>query len=294
MSRSRGWCFTDNECLENVWRDVDCTYVLYGREVAPSTLQPHLQGFIYFGTKKSLNQMKAIHPGCHWEVARSASNSVIYCKKDGDFIERGVPPAQGTRNDLDSAYSLIQSGATLREVADAHPSVFLKYTQGVKCAVHLQIEHRDQEIVPNVRWYYGSTGAGKSRRAFEEAGPDAYVYSATGKFWEGYSGQTRVILDDFRPDNIPFAILLRVLDRYRFTVETKGSSCPLAATEFWITSPKSPRDTYTGTNHETGSTWEKENIDQLVRRCTHIENFDTLANILMNHKPYADCFTNCK
>ena len=31
-------------------------------------------------------------PGCHVEVARNVHAAIEYCKKDGDFNERGVAP----------------------------------------------------------------------------------------------------------------------------------------------------------------------------------------------------------
>jgi len=273
--RSRTWCFTDNECKEEIWNAMECKYVVYGREVAPSTGQAHLQGFIQFANDMSFKRVKELHSTAHWEVARSADASEIYCKKDGDFVERGTRPGkgQGKRTDLEQVYEAIKEGASFREVLEIHPAAAIQYSRGIQQAIAAQIDHRSQDITPEVHWYYGLPGTGKSRAAFAEAGEDAYVWCATGKFWEGYTGQTKVILDDFRPADMPFAVLLRVIDRYRYTVETKGASCPLAATQFWITTPLSPTDTYTGTNHVTGETWEKENIKQLTRRVSDVRSF---------------------
>ena len=266
-SRFRSWCFTDNENKESVWDSLECQYVLYGREVA-STGQNHLQGVVTFAREKTLVAVKKLHPGCHWEPTISMPASITYCKKENNFVERGVPLAQGKRTDLDAVVALVKEGATLKRVAEEHPESIIRYGQGIQKLINLRIEHRLQDVVPEVHWFYGPTATGKSQTAFMEAGLDAYVHCSTGKFWEGYSGQTNVIFDDFRPDQVPFAILLRVLDRYRMTVETKGSSCPLAATKFWITTPNDVATTYTKTNHKDGSTWETENIQQLQRRVT--------------------------
>ncbi|ALE29548.1 replication associated protein [Lake Sarah-associated circular molecule 7] len=266
---SKSWCFTDNECLEDLWNIMESTYLCYGRETAPTTGQKHLQGVIVFATQKRLAAVKKLHPTCHWEAAHSVPASITYCKKEGDWFEFGTPPAQGKRNDLESVYALIKTGAKFAEVLDNHPVATIHYTQGIKQAIFAQIKHRPEQT-PTVNWYFGATGAGKSHRAHAEA-VNPYIFPNTGRFWEGYEGQTHVIFDDFRPDQVPFAKLLRILDKYNCTVEVKGASVPLAATHFWITAPESPQEMYTATNHTTGSTWEKENIQQLVRRCTVIE-----------------------
>jgi hypothetical protein len=90
--------------------------------------------------------------------------------------------------------------------------------------------------------FVGPTGTGKSRRAWEEAGMDAYskgrivlIVDPRSKFWDGYRGQKHVVIDEFR-GSIDIAHLLRWFDRYPVRVEIKGSSTPLLAVKFWITS----------------------------------------------------------
>lgn len=275
VSRSRSWCLTDFDLNPDWWiaQQAVATYTLYGREVCPDTQRVHNQGMIYFKTKKTLANVKLLHPTFHWEPTRNNTASITYCKKDGEVTEWGDAPTQGKRSDFDDVYEAIQDGADYRAVLEANPRIAITCVQGIKQAIVAQVKHREQDVAPMVKWYWGATATGKSRQAFSEAGADAYVFCKTGKFWEGYTGQTNVIFDDFRPDQIPFAIFLSVLDRYRVTVEVKGGSCPLAATKFWITSPKDPSATYTALNHNTGRTWTTENVNQLVRRCDEIKRF---------------------
>ena len=91
--------------------------------------------------------------------------------------------------------------------------------------------------------YYGSTGVGKSRRAWEELGMDAYPKDPRTKFWCGYQGQENVIVDEFR-GGIDVGHILRWLDRYPVNVEIKGSSMPLSAKQFVFTSNLHPRAWY--------------------------------------------------
>lgn len=91
---------------------------------------------------------------------------------------------------------------------------------------------------------YGPSGTGKTASARTEY-PDAYVLpKGDGKiWWEGYQGQTEVLIDEFY-GWIPYDYLLRLLDYSPMQVEFKGGSCPLAATTFIITSNKHWMDWY--------------------------------------------------
>jgi len=276
-SRSRNYAFTDNTNDTAFWDAVDCKYVVYGKEVAPTTGQPHLQGTIVFEHAKSVSAVRQLFPQAHWEICRSVHASIKYCKKEGDFTERGSPPSQGKRTDFHDVYdSIREDNATYEDILELNPRIAIQYTQGFKSAINIQVKHRSQDVVPEVHWFYGPTASGKSRQAFLEAGENAYVVPTTGRFWDLYSGETEVIFDDFRVGQIDFALLLKILDRYRMSVEVKGSSVKLAATKFWITTPLDPVNTYTKHNHNTGQDYINENINQLVRRCTDIRRFGPL------------------
>lgn len=90
---------------------------------------------------------------------------------------------------------------------------------------------------------WGSTGTGKSHRAWKAAGDAAYSKDPRTKFWCGYLSQRTVVLDEFR-GAIDISHLLRWTDRYPVRVEVKGGSVPLAANEIWITSNLHPRNWY--------------------------------------------------
>lgn len=95
--------------------------------------------------------------------------------------------------------------------------------------------------------FYGPTGTGKSRRAWDEAGWDAYPKDPNTKFWDGYRGEQHVVIDEFR-GRIDISHILRWLDRYPVNVEIKGSVVPLRATKIWITSNIPPSLWYPGTD----------------------------------------------
>ena len=74
---------------------------------------------------------------------------------------------------------------------------------------------------PEVIIYYGKTGTGKSASALQEW-PNAYWVpwpKKGGWWWPFYSGEDTIILDEWR-HQVSYDEILRLLDRYPFTVQT--------------------------------------------------------------------------
>lgn len=121
-------------------------------------------------------------------------------------------------------------------------------------------------IEREVYCFWGPTGTGKSRRAWDEAGLDAYPKDPNTKFWCGYQAQDHVVIDEFR-GLINISNVLRWFDRYPVVVEVKGSAVVLKATKIWITSNLHPQDWYPELDQSTK--------EALLRRLTII-NFASL------------------
>lgn len=98
-------------------------------------------------------------------------------------------------------------------------------------------------IEKQVYVFWGKTGTGKSRRAWNEAGVDAFPKDPRTKWWSGYRNQTNVVIDEFR-GGIDISHVLRWFDRYPVTVEIKGGSTVLKAQKIWITSNIHPKEWY--------------------------------------------------
>lgn len=105
--RAKKWVFTlNNYTAEHVAHlstlfPLVCSYLVFGREIAPETGTRHLQGFAHFVDRKSLLQAVAsLGQGSHCEVARGSSlQASIYCKKEADYEEFGVLSDSGKRTD---------------------------------------------------------------------------------------------------------------------------------------------------------------------------------------------------
>lgn len=263
-SRSRSWCFTLNNYTENdvkMLNQVQCQYIVFGYEIGESGT-PHLQGYIYFDDAKTLSTLKKkIHKTAHFEPANGTPlQASTYCKKDGRFEERGkLPQIQGKRTDLDNIKNVVLETGKMREVV-----LYATSYQSIKMAEQILKYHENKRTwKPIVKWYWGPTGTGKSKTAYEEM-PDCYTTLSTGKWWDGYDAHEDILIDDMRKDFMKFHELLRLLDRYSFQVETKGGTRQILARRIIITSCFPPDEMFD----------TREDIKQLIRRIDEIKKFE--------------------
>lgn len=136
--RAKHWCFTlNNPTPADIDRlslpIVGVEYLIFGKEVGASGT-PHLQGTVCFQSRKRLQQVIAIIGQAHCTVTRYLSQSIDYCKKDGDFTENGQPPAgKGERSDLEEFKASVKEGVTSpKELRELHSSVCASHPRFVK------------------------------------------------------------------------------------------------------------------------------------------------------------------
>lgn len=266
--RARGWCLTlnnyDDISYTNLcdWMRENTEYGVIGKEVGESGT-PHLQIYFEFKNMKSFKQLKSINKKLHIEKRLGTKTEAAdYCKKDGNFVEFGeLKCEQGKRNDIDMVRAIIKNGGTMKEVCD-HASGY----QSIKCGEIMRKYYcRKRNWKPTVYWYYGETGTGKSASAISESDPnDRWISMDSLKWWDGYDGESDVIIDDFRASDCRLKTLLRILDRYEYKVETKGGSTQLLARRIWITCPYAPNECYRS---------EGEDMKQLIRRIDYVKEF---------------------
>lgn len=254
-TQHRSFVFTlNNYTIEEEKRiqDIECKYMIYGREKAPTTGTPHLQGYVQFKSPKRFSTMKKeIGDRAFIAPAKSdAKTNREYCSKSGDFFEKGSYPRQGKRTDLDEIHDEITAGKRLYEIADEHPSTFYKYAKGIQIGYQLHRRpkafHREKRR--EVIWLYGDAGSGKTRTAkkiIEERGykpHELYELSCIGEnrsdFLTGYSDEKVALLDDFRKGSLSFSTLLRITDPWNdCPINTKGGSawwmCDLVIITCW-------------------------------------------------------------
>jgi len=264
MATTRGWCFTIFECSNenlDILRNLDCVYLIAGDEVAPSTGRVHWQCYAYFSCVKRFGTIKKLLPeGSHIEPAKgNAEQNRRYCSKEKILLEKGELPKQGKRTDLDLVRECVKDGGNMRDICETANTL-----QGIRLGeTLLRYQERVRDFKPHVQWFWGPTGTGKSKKA-SELFPDAWWSGKNLQWWQGYDAHEDVIIDDFRGDFCTFHELLRILDRYPYTIEVKGSSRQLLAKNIVITSCYPPERVYTQS---------REHMLQLIRRIDEIIEF---------------------
>ncbi len=113
-------------------------------------------------------------------------------------------------------------------------------------------------------WLWGESRTGKSTYAREHY-PDAYEKLQT-KWWDGYKGQTAVILDDFDTDTLGHH-LKRWMDVHPCTGESKGGHIPLKHEWFVVTSNYSIEDLFANQPK-----WIKPLLERCKGRIHHFSN----------------------
>jgi hypothetical protein len=262
MQRSKGFIFTLNNYKDEDEirvQNIECKYLIYGREQAPTTGTHHLQGYIQFQNARYIRAVTNLFPkGTHTEIAKgSAEQNIKYTSKDGNTFEKGDKPL----NKTEQKQLQIEDWNTARDLAkkglfdDIRSDLYIRY----KNAFHSIA--RDAYVCPNDlsnvcgRWIYGKSGAGKSKMA-RELYPDAYMKNPTTKWWDGYQNQEHVILDDFDKYMKGQAYYLKIWsDRYSFPAETKGSCAMIRPSIICITSQYHPTEI-----------WDDEETLEAIRR----------------------------
>lgn len=241
------------------------SYIKGQLEQGNNTEYLHWQIIIHFSEKKTLHYVKLIFgESIHAEATKSKAADDYVWKDDtaivGTRFELGK---RALKRDSVKDWDLIVKSARDGNFQDIPGDVLVRcYGNLKKIRVDsLKPESLEREIFV----YWGKTGAGKSKRAWEEASLEAYPKDPNTKFWDGYCGQSHVVIDEFR-GYISISHLLRWLDRYPVIVEVKGSSCVFAATKIWITSNLSPDSWYPELDEET--------LKALRRRFTSVIHFN--------------------
>lgn len=243
-----------------------CVYVQGQLESGANTGFEHYQLYVCFDRAVRLAHVISQFPRSHAEPTRSDAAREYCVKSDtriGEpFVFGKLPLRRNSKTDWESVWESAINGDL-----ESIPASVRVQSYGALRKIHADyMECVALDRTCTVFW--GATGTGKSRRAWEEASLDAYSKSPTSKFWDGYRGQNNVVIDEFRGD-IGISHLLRWLDRYPVSVEIKGSAVPLRSSKFWITSNLHPSEWYPSLDQET--------LAALLRRLS-ITEFKKLIN----------------
>lgn len=247
----------------------DPTELVFQRELCPDTGREHWQGYIHFAGRISFKRVCAWFgdPRPHLEPRRgSPSQARSYAAKEETRLPGTEPVVfgcslsqkQGTRSDLQAAYEYIrQHGGSAERVpdagglgrvpsesafADSFPRVWARYPHLYARVLSLADRPRIADLPRRVcSYFFGPTGSGKSysaREALEELNVDYFDKSPGSHWFDGYTGQSCVLFDDFRGSWMPYSLFLRVTDPagYWVQVQTKGGHVMWKPVHVFVTS----------------------------------------------------------
>jgi len=261
-------------------KSCDVQFIAYGMEVCPTTGRSHHQGWVYFPVQRTSRKKVASELGnSHVEGCRgSLLQNVRYCSKGKQYIELGVKPQQGLRTDLKRTVDEVVAGnVTAEEICLEDPVFYHQYGRTLHKAEDIALRKKFRTEMTKGIWYCGETGVGKSHKAFEGFDPTThYVFKTDGGWWDGYTGQETVIVNEFR-GGIAYSELLDLVDKWPKEVRRRGREpVPFLAQKLIVTSVLRPEEVY-------NNLADNDSLAQMYRRFDVIELKARKPGCLENH-----------
>lgn len=264
--RARNVCYTMYDKIPNMGGP-NQVYNIYGEEICPTTKRLHYQGYVEFDKALGIKKIKLSlgSETVHIEKRLGTQTEAIdYCKKDGKFIEWGELKKQGERTDLKTMVdNLFKNEITIHEIISNNPDQYHLYSKTLLAAEDLKFFNKKRTWMTKGIWLFGATGTGKTKYAYD-LDPNLYNWKNDKNWQDLYQGQETVLIDDFR-GHIPYNELLKMVDRYEYSVSRRNRCpIPLLAKTIIVTSSLHPKNVYKYLSQD-------DSLDQLYRRFEIIE-----------------------
>lgn len=243
-----------------LWTFKPIKYMVIGEEVGEEGT-PHLQGYAEFTYNVKFSTLKNLCSRVHWEKRKgSALQAAHYCMKDGKYEEKGELSQQGKRTDIDKVRNEILEGKKVDMIVLENPEFYHQYGRTLSKIEDLAMRQKFRTEMTKGVWYWGSTGVGKSHIAFQNFHPSThYVLPNDKGWWDAYTQQDTVIINDFRGE-IKYNELLQLVDKWPYSVKRRGREpMPFTSKLVIITSSLPPCDIYK-------NRLEEDSLEQLLRR----------------------------
>ncbi len=261
MTQKRNWCFTlnnptnaDQEFFNEIenggeWTHIITYIILQEEKGVDGTV--HYQGYIELKKAVRLSRMKTLFGDrYHFEARRGTqAQAIAYCKKaesrlaNGFVWTYGSPKRGGTAGKFSDVVTALKNGMDIEEAEDQFTEHFVMWKDKLQDYA-LKIKGI-RNWATDIHIYVGKSGTGKTYTAQHED-EDYYVvpWPMGGRWWwPGYTGQNTVVMDEFR-HQIKLDVMLKMMDRYDWHLESKGRNFHFCSKKIIITTNIDPKDWY--------------------------------------------------
>lgn len=246
--QAKNFAFTDFELSDkleafNEYKD-EIRAIAWALEICPSTKRKHHQGYIQTINRARYKKVQKLlkSPTAHIEAMKgSIMDNEIYCEKSGTLTQLGKFIRSGQRTDIESAAAILENGGKVEDVLNMDVKLFAKHFKALnamKTIYDKQNRKNDRNV--SVTVLVGSTGTGKSHQVMCK--DDVFILDGGSPKdfpFDGYDGERILLIDDYH-GWIKYAFLLRILDKYRLSLNIKHGRTWANWTQVYITTNVRP------------------------------------------------------
>lgn len=264
------------EGLKKLHEKLDAKYTRGQLEEGEEMETHHFQFVTFLKENKRLTGMKKVNNQIHWEPSKSKSaNNYVWkdeTRIDGPW-EFGTIPKQGAplaKKKID--WDDVWEKACNQEIHKINAWVRICHYSKLKDIAKDHLKIVDSDHVRGI-WVHGEFGTGKSRWFRDNIPIDKLYPKLCNKWWDGYTGQPVVVMDDLDKSHECLAQQIKIWgDRYGCILETKGGAETARYDWFVVTSQYHIDEIFT----------EEATVGALKRRYQEfeIEDIEQLRNVI--------------
>lgn len=248
---ARNWLCTLNNpvaddmglLLKNLHESTGAVYTCGQLEKGHVEGTPHLQFTMNFATACRRTKITKVVQ-CHCTPVKVDNGVDTYCMKEDTRVAGpwvyGTRPIKNTKTDWQIVWDL----AVANKLDDIPAQIRLTHYHKLKSIAKDHLVLPPPSETTRGIWIHGSSGIGKSRTA-RQSYPDFYP-KLCNKWWDGYTGQKTVIMDDIGKEHECLQQQLKIwADHHSCILETKGGALTSTYDRFIVTSQYSIDDIFT-------------------------------------------------
>lgn len=226
---------------------------------------PHIHAYLCLDTRINIRDahfwdLDGFHG--NYQTCRSAKGVIKYVTKDNNFIANFDTKDLVPMSKREIGKKLIK-GEKLQDIVVDFPQLVFEYGRLKNNIALYALDQQTPYTHYTTRgvWIWGEPGTGKTTLARSWIGKGEPYIKPQNKWWDGYTGQWTVVLDDLDTGVLGHYIKIWA-DRWGCSGEVKGGTIPLLYRVFIVTSNYHPMDL-----------WNDDKVDNSAMRHAIIRRF---------------------